>query len=264
MDTTIDEERQKKRTETQDIQALTDSTSTSSLPPQMVSIRIHVILDLALVLRVQLVNGKGCRHRHVIVDSSDLDAGITFSGESWVMQEDDPSANGNFFGGSTMRTSNNGDSVEFAFKGSSVYPHVIPCTCGRSFQKLMRVVYGWVLAGSAVVVFGDVGRKHAKFSVDMDGRAVGEGTAFSASGFRTFVPLWREDGLQNGEHRLRITHDDISGLWLSVDKFLCVPASALRVRREDVLTLLVCFPGIGTTRLVRLNPLHAIRPAHQC
>ena len=127
----------------------------------------------------------------------------------------------------------------------------------------MRVVYGWVLAGYTVVAFGDVGKKHARFSVEMDGRAVGEGTAFSASGFRTFVPLWREDGLQNGEHRLRITHDDISGLWLSVDKFLCVPASALRVRREDVLTLLVCFPGIGTTRLVRLNPLHAIRPAHQ-
>ncbi len=115
-----------------------------------------------------------------------------------------------------------------------------------------------MLAGNAVAVFGGVGRKHANFSVEMDGQAVEEGTAFSASGFRTFVPLWREAGLQQGEHRLRITHDDISGLWLSVDKFLCVPFSALRVRREDVLTPLVCLPGIGTTRLVRLNAYCAI------
>ena len=113
------------------------------------------------------------------------------------------------------------------------------------------------------MVFGDVGKKHAKFSVQIDGRAVGEGTAFSAEGFQTLVPLWREDGLQKGEHRLRITHDDISGLWLSVDKFLCVPVSALRVRREEVLTPLVCFPGIETARPVRLNVHHAIRPAQQ-
>ena len=139
------------------------------------------------------------------------------------MEKDDPSADGFFFGGSTMRTTSKGDSVEFVFKGSSVRTHVIPCPCSRSFQRLIRVVYGRVFVGSAVVVFGDVGRKHANFSVEMDGRAVGEGTSFSASGFQTLVPLWMEDGLQKGEHRLRITHDDISGLWLSVDKFLCVP-----------------------------------------
>ena len=95
-----------------------------------------------------------------------------------------------------------------------------------------------MLAGNAVTVFGDVGTKHANFFVEMDD-LVEEGTAFSASGFQTLVPLWRKAGLQEGEHRLRITHDDISGLWLSVDNFLCVPASALHVRREDVLTPLV-------------------------
>lgn len=110
----------------------------------------------------------------------------------------------------------------------------------RSILSKADACYGWVLAGNAVAVFGDVGRKHAKFSVEMDGQAVGGGTAFSASGFQTFVPLWREAGLQRGEHRLRITHDDISGLWLSVDKFLCVPVSALRVRRKNMLTPLVC------------------------
>ena len=110
------------------------------------------------------------------------------------------------------------------------------------------------------MVFGDVGRNHANFSVEMDGRAVGEGTSFSANGFQTLVPLWRQDGLQKGEHRLRLTHDDTSGLWLSVDKFLCVPASAVPVRSEDVLTQLVCFPGIGrATRPVRLNAHYAIR-----
>ena len=125
--------------------------------------------------------------------------------------------------------------------------------------------YGWVLAGNAVAVFGDVGTKHANFSVKMDGLAVGEGTAFSASGFQTLVPLWRKAGLQEGEHRLRITHDDISGLWLSVDKFLCVPVSALHMRREDVLTPLMSSPGIEA-RLVRLNANYAItriRPVRQ-
>jgi hypothetical protein len=106
---------------------------------------------------------------------------------------------------------------------------------------------------------------HAKFSVKIDGRASEEGTAFSSSGFQTLVPLWRKGGLQEGEHRLRITHDDTSGLWLSVDKFLCVPASALRVGREDELTPLMCFAGIGTA-LVRLDAHNAtpqIRPARQ-
>ena len=93
----------------------------------------------------------------------------------------------------------------------------------RSILSEAKACYGWVLAGNAVAAFGDVGTKHANFSVEMDGLAVGEGTAFSASGFQTLVPLWRKAGLQEGEHRLRITHDDISGLWLSVDKFLCVP-----------------------------------------
>ena len=99
-------------------------------------------------------------------------------------------------------------------------------------------------AGNAVTVFGDVGTTHANFSIEVDDLAVEEGTAFSANGFQTLVPLWKKAGLQEGEHRLRITHDDISGLWLSVDKFLCVPASALHVRREDVLTPLMCSPGI--------------------
>ena len=113
--------------------------STSSLPPQMVSwpfqllswpVRNHLILlVLALVLRGQLVNANGCRHRPFIVDSSDLDAGVTFSGASWATKK-----GAFFFGGSTMRTSSNGDSVEFPFKGpfrSSVRPHTLSlCPCG--------------------------------------------------------------------------------------------------------------------------------------
>ena len=108
---------------------------TSSLPPQMVSwpfllllswpVRNHIVLALALVLRGQLTNAWGCRHRPFIVDSSDLNAGVTFNG-SWVAEQDDPSAGVFFFGGSTMRTSSNGDSVEFAFKGPSVRPHGYP------------------------------------------------------------------------------------------------------------------------------------------
>jgi len=82
----------------------------------------------------------------------------------------------------------------------------------------------WVVAGHAVTVFGVSG--HAKFSVEIDGFVVGESSAFSASGFQTRVPLWREFGLEEGEHRLRVIHDDLPGMWLSVDKFLCVEASA--------------------------------------
>ena len=108
-------------------------TSTSSPPPHTMSssflplswpVRIHIVLALALVLRGQLANAKGCRHRPFIVDSSDLDAGVTYSGGSWVTKQDDPSANVFFFGGSTMRTSSNGDSVEFVFKGPSICPYV--------------------------------------------------------------------------------------------------------------------------------------------
>lgn len=79
-----------------------------------------------------------------------------------------------------------------------------------------------MLAGNAVAFFGDVGMGHAKFSVEIDGFVAGEGTAFSGGGFRTLVPLWRKYRLQEGQHRLRVIHDDISGMWLSVDKFLCV------------------------------------------
>jgi hypothetical protein len=122
-----------------------------------------------------------------------------------------------------MRTFNNGDSVEFVFTGPFVFRHVIyPCPF-RSILSEANACYGWVLAGNAVAVFGDVGTMHAKFSVKIDGRASEEGTAFSASGFQTLVPLWRKGGLQEGEHRLRITHDDTSGLWLSVDKFCASP-----------------------------------------
>src|SRR5258706_3289818 len=74
--------------------------STSSPPPHMMSwsflllswpVRIHIILAFTLVLRGQLSNANGCRHRPFIVDSSDLDAGVTFSGGGWVMKQDDPS-----------------------------------------------------------------------------------------------------------------------------------------------------------------------------
>jgi len=77
-----------------------------------------------------------------------------------------------------------------------------------------------VLAGHAVAFFGDRGTGHAKFSVEIDGFVVGEGSAFSASGFQTRVPLWREDGLEEGEHRLRVIHDDLPGMWLFVDRFV--------------------------------------------
>ena len=129
MDTTIDEESQKTDRDIGHTSA--NSLDIDILPTsQMVSLRIYILLELALVLRGQLANAKGCRHRHVIVDSSDLDAGIVFSGESWVMENGGTSADGLLFGESTMRTSSNGDSVEFVFKGSSVRPHVIPCPCG--------------------------------------------------------------------------------------------------------------------------------------
>ena len=128
-------------------------TSTSSPPPPMMSwsflplswpVRIHIIvLALALVPRGQLANANGCRHRpFFIVDSSDLDAGVTYSGGSWVTKQDDPSANVFFFGGSTMRTSSNGDSVEFVFQGPSVCPPRYPRPFGRSFQRLTRVTVG--------------------------------------------------------------------------------------------------------------------------
>lgn len=79
-----------------------------------------------------------------------------------------------------------------------------------------------MLAGNAVAFFGEVGTDYAKFSVEIDGCMAGEGTAFSGGGFRTQVPLWRKVRLQDGQHRLRIIHDDVSGMRLSVDKFLCV------------------------------------------
>ena len=105
-------------------------TSTSSPPPPMMSwfqlhswpVHTHVVLVLALVLGSQLAHARKCRH---IVDSSDLDAGITYSGGSWVSEKDDPFADVSFFGGSTMRTISNGDSVEFPFSGPSVRPHII-------------------------------------------------------------------------------------------------------------------------------------------
>jgi len=125
---------------------MVDSTS-SPLPPQMRSwpFHNHIILVLALVLGCQVDNAIGCRNRTFIVDSLNLDAGITYSGGSWVTEEDDPSAGVFFFGGSTMRTFSNGDSVEFVFTGPSNRPFVPTLTLppfGRSIQRLTRVMVG--------------------------------------------------------------------------------------------------------------------------
>ena len=94
-------------------------------------VHIHIILVLAPVLGSQIANARECRH---IVDSSDLDAGITYSGGSWVLEKDDPSADVSFFGGSTMRTASNGDSVEFVFSGPSVRPHIILALSADPFR----------------------------------------------------------------------------------------------------------------------------------
>jgi hypothetical protein len=108
-----------------------------------VHIHIHIILALALALRSQLVNAKECRNRPFIIDSSDLNAGITYSGSAWVLEKDDPSADVIFFGGSTMRTFNNGDSVEFVFTGPFVFATLyILAPFGRSFQRLTHVMVG--------------------------------------------------------------------------------------------------------------------------
>jgi hypothetical protein len=183
---------------------------------------IHIVVLLAPVLGCQLANATKDQYRTFVVDSSNLDARITYSDGSWSLVHDDPSAGVYYFGGSTMRTFSNGDSVEFVFTGPSVRPPP-----ARSVgPSAAHAHHARVLAGNAVAVFGDVGTTHASFSVEVDGRAAEEGTAYSASGFQTEVQLWRKVGLQEGEHRLRITHDDVSGLWLSVDRFQCVASSS--------------------------------------
>lgn len=81
---------------------------------------MHIVLVLALVLGYQVAYARECRHRPFIVDSSNLDAGITYSGSSWTMDYDDPSEGVYFYGGSTMRAYDHGDSVEYDFTGPSV------------------------------------------------------------------------------------------------------------------------------------------------
>lgn len=81
---------------------------------------MNTVIALALVLGCQLAYARECRRRAFIVDSANLEAGITYSGESWAMDYDHPSEGVYFYGGSTMRAYNPGDSVEFTFTGPSV------------------------------------------------------------------------------------------------------------------------------------------------
>lgn len=97
-----------------------------SLLPLSWPIYTHTVLALALVLVCERVGATGYRHKPFTVDSSNLDAGITYSGASWTTDYNNPSEGVYFYGGSTMRAYNNGDSVEFAFTGPFLRPFLRP------------------------------------------------------------------------------------------------------------------------------------------
>ena len=107
--------------------------------PLSCPIHIHIVLVLALALGYPLANAAECRHEAFVVDSSKLDAGITYSGDSWAMDYGDPDADVFFFGGSTMRAFNNGDSVDFDFIGLSLRPSVPLCPLILASHRMLAL-----------------------------------------------------------------------------------------------------------------------------